>query len=345
VPMSGQMRYPGMQAYSPMYGEGMEAIPHFGYSQHRPSQEPHGGMQHSPQQLLQLQQQQYEMQQRQMQQMHAFHEQQERHRPMMPRQMQPPQVVIPGVLAPSGSFDTSGAEFPALQGGVPGSSNPLVVPVSMQRAASGQPEGYGATPPTTASISNLGQGTTSDTMAAAAAAAGDSERRYVDTSRQHGDSAPPGRDTTKETTTKTEKEQQQQQQVPATQPHPPKAGAWGGQGRYEQPQPPPDEGMMSSPGRMNPQATVFAPSFGKTQGQQVQSTYTYVPYDPNQARPIYALSSQQPLYTQNIVYVPIPGANPGSSAEHSRGTTTAPPTTHQSTEEEDKDRATDSASK
>jgi hypothetical protein len=98
----GQMRYQGMHGYTTGYDQAMDA---------RQYSYPHSRQQDvSAQQMMLHQHQQYEMQQmqqqRQLQQM--YHSQQDRHSPMRQgHQMQPSSMMVPSVVG-SGSFDGTG---------------------------------------------------------------------------------------------------------------------------------------------------------------------------------------------------------------------------------------------
>jgi hypothetical protein len=107
--MQSQMRYPGVPGYG--YGESLE-LQHYAYGAPRSNQE---GMQPTPHQFMQLQQQQYEMQR--MQQMQAFHEQGDRNRRML-HQMQPSRGAGQNV-ASSNNFDLGAPDFPSLPRIVP----------------------------------------------------------------------------------------------------------------------------------------------------------------------------------------------------------------------------------
>lgn len=109
ISMQSQMRYPGVPGYA--YGESLE-LQHYAYGAPRPNQE---GMQPTPHQFMQLQQQQYEMQR--MQQMQAFHEQGDRNRRLL-HQMQPNRGAGQKV-ASSNSFDLGAPDFPSLPRIVP----------------------------------------------------------------------------------------------------------------------------------------------------------------------------------------------------------------------------------
>lgn len=68
-----------------------------------------------------------------------------------------------------------------------------------------------------------------------------------------------------------------------------------------------------SPGRMNPQATSFAPSYAKPPGMvhHLQSTYPYSHYDPTQAAAAASMygspliTHQHPMYSQGALFVPV----------------------------------------
>jgi len=65
----------------------------------------------------------------------------------------------------------------------------------------------------------------------------------------------------------------------------------------------------NSPGSMNPQATAYAPTYVKTQGGQVIHSQHYQGYNPYEQRGrAFAQQSHPPMYSQNIVYVPVPEA-------------------------------------
>ena len=130
----GQMRYQRMHGFSPGYDQSMDV---------RQYSFPHGRQPQASAQQMMFQQQ-YEMQQRQFQQM--YHDQHERHRSMRQgHQMQPPTMLLPGVVG-TGSFDAQG-EYPSPY---PGSasdqhqsvmavvgSNPVLMPMAMSGGRGG----------------------------------------------------------------------------------------------------------------------------------------------------------------------------------------------------------------
>ena len=222
VTMGGQMRYPAIQSYS-IYGEGLGS-PAYGYNPSTQLRPPPEQMHPSAQQQI-LQLQQYEMQQRQLQHMHAYHEHQERQRQLgrsIPH-------LLPGVLGPSGSFETS--DYSSLQS----SGSPLLVPI---RGVRGQHDTYGNVVP------NLG-------------ASADTGRQYPHETpeRLMGRPQGGGRSDTEPLPTPTREPE----------------GAWRRPVSFEQHHRM-DESTMMSSGRMNPQATVFAPSYGDASGELCTNT-------------------------------------------------------------------------
>mmetsp|Transcript_18125 Transcript_18125/g.27432 ORF Transcript_18125/g.27432 Transcript_18125/m.27432 type:complete len:508 (-) Transcript_18125:278-1801(-) len=85
---------------------------------------------------------------------------------------------------------------------------------------------------------------------------------------------------------------------------PPDTGPW----RGKVPDTAREEAGRNS-GSMNPQATVYAPPYVKTQGGQVIHSQQFQGYNPyeQRSRP-FAQQSLPTMYTQNIVYVPVPEA-------------------------------------
>lgn len=234
-PMTG---FPGMQ-FSPSYAEALE-VPRYPYSStpHRPQDS--GLSQASAQHMLLHQ---YELQQRQMQQqMQMYQEQQERHRRMLSgpqrHQMQPSPVLLPGVVS-SGSFDHSGDYPSPLTGGTDQhpsvmpvvGTNPLLVPVSVA-TSSPMP---GLAPGS--SLGSSGQ-PHQETW-------GEIAGPRVGTSGQQPEGG---------TLTGPDTDQ-------------PKESAWGGDTSTFQPR----AESPGSPGRMNPQATSFAPSYMQSQGKALSS--------------------------------------------------------------------------
>lgn len=97
----GQMRYQGMQGYTTGYDQAMDS---------RQYSYPHSRQQDvSAQQLMLHQHQQYEMQQMQQQRQlqHMYHGQQDRHSPMRQGHQMQPSSMVPSVVG-SGSFDGTG---------------------------------------------------------------------------------------------------------------------------------------------------------------------------------------------------------------------------------------------
>jgi hypothetical protein len=81
-----------------------------------------------------------------------------------------------------------------------------------------------------------------------------------------------------------------------------------------------------SPGKMNPQATVFAPSYMNLQANPPTSHQIYFPFDPTHAQGTalyYRPASQHPaVYTHGVMYVPTTLASSKGRSQESRGANT-----------------------
>lgn len=126
-PPHGQMRFQGMHGFSPGYDQPMD-VRQYSY--------PHGRQPQASAQQLMLHQQ-YEMQQRQLQQM--YHDQHERHRTMRQGHQMHSTMLLPSVIG-AGSFDAPGEYPPSYPGSASEQhqsvmavvgSNPVLVPMPM----------------------------------------------------------------------------------------------------------------------------------------------------------------------------------------------------------------------
>lgn len=226
--------FSGMQ-FSPSYAEALE-VPHYPYSSptHRPRPQESGHSQASSQQLLLHQ---YELQQRQMQQqMQMYQEQQERHRRMLSgpqrHQMQPSPVLLPGMVS-SGSFDHSGDYPSPLTGGT--DQHPSVM-----------------------SVVGTNQLLIPMSVATSSPMPGLAPGSSLGTSGQ------PRQETWGEVAGSRVGVTGQQ---PTEDTDQPQENAWMGDAPSFQPR----ADSPGSPGRMNPQATAFAPSYIQSQGKALSN--------------------------------------------------------------------------
>jgi len=288
-------RFGPMQGFTPSYAEALDMPAHYGYppaSQQRRSQ--------SAQQAQHMLLQQFELQQRQLQhqQMQMYQEQQERQRRMLAqpqqqgRQIQTPSVLLPGVVGSTGSFESTG-DYPVspsmprnadqYQSVLPVvGANSLIIP--MQMAPSSQMTGRSQA--ANASLASSDHSRQENYNIS-------SQPRFLATDTKQGDVCDlPNASRMREVEVSTSGN--------------PVGSAWGNgppanvlhERRADSP---------GSPGRMNPQATAFAPSYVQQQPSQRQpAEYTYVAFDPSQGPgPIYGSPTQQhPMYAQGVVHVP-----------------------------------------
>mmetsp|Transcript_13879 Transcript_13879/g.19510 ORF Transcript_13879/g.19510 Transcript_13879/m.19510 type:complete len:643 (-) Transcript_13879:426-2354(-) len=315
-------RFGPMQGFAPSYAEAVDMPTHFGY----PPQEAQQRRNQSAQQAQQILLQQFELQQRQLQhqqhqQMQMYQEQQERQRRMLPqpqqqgRQMQTQSVLLPGVVGSTGSFEST-AEYP-VSPQIPGNTdqyqsvlpvvgtNPLIIP--MQMAASSHMTGRSQAPNASLASSDHSRQETYKMTSQSAFLAPDTKQGEA------GDIPDDPR----------------MPEVAVSTSGNPAGSAWGKGPPANVLHHEPRADSPGSPGRMNPQATAFAPSFVQQQPSQRQpAEYTYVAYDPSQASgPIYGSPNQQhPMYAQGVVYVPAlhpveqqqPSAAPGPGESQGR---------------------------